>query len=124
MQLEKPAIDIVLPPNLREASAKALKLCELFIEGLVLSNETIICLSVDAANKSVQCTDSRLREIVRLFLGAGRFNEFIQQQLALLHGVNEPNVLGELRCVHEGRMRKFVFIETKPPGNSWQILSK
>lgn len=109
MQLNKLAVDIILPPDLAEASANTLKLCELFIERLFKSKEELINLSVDVARKAVQCNDSAVKEVVRLFIGSGRFEEFVRQQVLLLHKSTSAEFLGELHCIHEGHLRKFVF---------------
>ena len=109
MQMNKLAVDIILPPNLAEASASALKLCELFIEKLIESKEKLINLSVDVPSKAVLSNDAAVKEVVRLFIGSGRFEEFKRQQGLLLHKSSSAEFLGELHCTHEGHFRKFVF---------------
>lgn len=104
-----PTIDIVLPAGLSEASGSALKLCELFLEALISSRAQLISVSVDIGNRSVQCGHSKLREVVRLILGAREFDNFVRQQLDILHPSSDANSLGELRFRQEGVDRKFIF---------------
>lgn len=124
MQIEKSPIDIMLPPELREASARSLKLCELFVGGLISSSNKLISLSVDVANKSVECTDPGLRETIRLFLGAGRLDEFMQQMLVLLHRTEDVKSVGELRVMYNGKMRAFSFFKIESSNFCWEIVSK
>lgn len=109
MRLNKLAVDIILPPDLVESSPSALKLCELFIEKLIKSRTEPIHLSVDVARKVVQCNDSSVKEIVRLFIGSGRFEDFVRQQILLLHKSTSAEFMGELHCIQAGHLRKFVF---------------
>lgn len=122
MQLNKPAVEIILPPNLAEASASALKLCELFLEGLLKSESKVITLSVDLPNKAIQCNDPAVREIVRLFVGSGQFSEFVRQQISLLHKTEIPGSIGELRFLCEGRSHVFIF-EGAIERGGWKIVA-
>lgn len=122
MQLKKPLVDIILPPDLAEVSASALKLCELFLERLIKSTEKSIDLSVDVPAKAVRCNDPALRDVVRLIVGAGQFNQFAQQQTSLLHKTKTTNSLGELRCLREGHLQIFIFSGDISQGN-WRIIS-
>ena len=120
MRLNKLPVDIILPPDLAEASASALKLCELFIESLIKSKEKLINLSVDLPTKAVRCNDSVVKEVVRLFIGSGRFEEFVRQQVLLLHKSTSTELLGELHYIHEGVLCKFVFSGSMEKAG-WQI---
>lgn len=120
MQLNKPAVEIILPPHFAEASASALKLCELLLEGLLKSASKVIALSVDLPNKAIQCNDSAVREIVRLFVGSGQFSEFVRQQISLLHKTEIPGSIGDLRFLCEGRFHVFIF-EGAIERGGWKI---
>ena len=123
MLVQKDSIDIVLPASLTEGSADSLKLCELFVGALWSASSAELTLVVDVKNKSVDCTDQKLREIVRMFLGAGRLDEFVQQMTGLLHKTSEAGAIGELRCAQLGLMRRFIFFDLHQSSLHWKILS-
>lgn len=123
MLIEKDSIDIVMPKSLTEGSANSLKLCELFIGGLWVANVFPLTLTVDLKSKSVSCTDQKLRETVRMFVGAGRLDGFAQQLTGLLHETSEAGAIGELRCVHLGTMKRFVIFDLGGASLHWKILS-
>jgi hypothetical protein len=121
MQVEKRRIDIVLPSDLKEASASLLALCELFVGCLLDAKENVIDVRVDLSTKSVSCSDGGLRETLRLFVGAGKVKDFILQLTSLLHPSPRQDLLGVLVCNENGRMRRFVLQRMGGACIDWRI---
>lgn len=121
MQVEKRRVDIVLPSDLKEASGSLLSLCELFVGCLLDTKESLIDVKVEMPAKSVSCNDERLRETIRLFVGAGRIDGFITQLTSLFHSSPRQDLLGVLVCNENGNMRRFVFQRMGDACIDWRI---
>jgi len=123
MQIANSPIDIVLPHGMNEASINSLRLCELFISGLLSSDLGVINVAVDRAAKSVTCQDQKIRETIRLILGAGKLDAFVDQLTSLFHVSTNADALGDLICNAHGLVRKFVFYKEGVTAIDWRIVS-
>jgi len=123
MQLVKRKIDLILPPGLEEASASLLSLCELFVGCLLDAKENTLDLRVDLPNRLVSSNNEKLREIVRLLVGAGRLEDFSSQLISLLHQSPNPCLLGLLLCSERGRVRQFSFQKMGDAYIDWRIIT-
>lgn len=124
MQIANSPIDIVLPHGMDEASINSLRLCELFISSLLSSDIDVINVAVDRAAKSVTCQDQGIRETIRLILGAGKLDSFVDQLTSLFHVSTKADALGELICNTHGLVRKFVFYKKSVAAVDWKIVSE
>lgn len=116
-------IDILLPSGLDEASASSLKLCELFIERLLKTEFSEIDLSVDMAAKVVNCRNSQIKEAIHLIYRAGKIENFKAQIVSLLHTSSSKEAIGELVCVQDGAIKKFIFFENDKFFINWKIVA-
>ena len=124
MRIADTSVDIVLPDNMSEASVSRLKLCELFIGSVLSSNLQVINVTVDQVAKYVICSDQRVRENIRLILGAGVLDAFISQLTSLLHAPSDSNALGELKYHLGGQVRKISFYKNEGAAIDWKIVRK
>lgn len=124
MQIDNSPIDIVLPHGIDEASISSLRLCELFISGLLSSDLDVINVAVDRTAKSVTCQDQRIRETIRLILGAGKLDVFVDQLTSLFHASLNEGALGDLICNTHGLVIKFIFYKEGVAAIDWRIVSE
>ncbi|HDY7999584.1 TPA: hypothetical protein RQK74_001463 [Vibrio vulnificus] len=119
MNEQRKEVSIVLPKELREASARALALCELFISKLLDESEFPVSVRVDTENSAVHSNNANVKEVINVLLKTKRLPMFYEQLKALL-------VDGEhLSCIQCGSERDFHIKEIKPfPDFEWIIESK
>ncbi|WP_400189914.1 hypothetical protein [Massilia orientalis] len=107
-----------------EASISSLKLCELFIGSVLSSNLQAINVTVDKVAKHIICSDERVRENIRLILGAGALDAFISQLTSLLHTPSDSNAIGELKYRLNGQVGKISFYKNGSAAIDWKMVRK
>ena len=119
MNDERKEVIIILPRELREASASALALCELFISKLLDGTEFPVSVIVDTENSVVHSNNASIKEVINVLLKTKKLPVFYEQLKALLVDG------GHLSCIQGGSERNFNIKEIKPfPDFEWIIDSK
>lgn len=114
-------VEIVLPADLHEASISLLKLCELFISGLLTTANEVVDVRVNLPDRSVSCKHRVIRETVRLIVGAGKLDGFVSQMELLLHVPDQVDSLGVLVARDGGVTRTFSFQRNGDAALDWRI---
>jgi len=117
---QKELISILAPKSMTEASASALKICELFISALVKSKEPIIKITIDKKNHAVRSNDPFIGDTLKIILGSGNLEKFSDQMHELLHTDGKSKAMAELRIFVQNKPLSFDFTsDTKR--EEWKI---
>ena len=125
-RIEKRAIDIIYPIDMKEAVPENLILCENFISKLIKSSADLIKIKINNQLKLVECNDKEIKSYLDLLLKSKKIDNFYRQFSALLHpSCAESAGTGILTCYEEGEEINYEMKETKPlPDFSWSIQKK
>lgn len=75
-------VTFVIPDGLGNASAKAVKLCELFIGEILDAVTEVIEIKVDQKKNLVESNDSKIKQLISMFMKAHQLDEFYEQLVA------------------------------------------
>jgi hypothetical protein len=80
---EKTEATFVVPDDLTEMSMGAIRLCELFVAKVLNATDSVIEVKVEGKSLMVISGNESIKELVSMYLKAGRLPTFYQQLIAL-----------------------------------------
>jgi hypothetical protein len=80
---EKKDAIFIVPHDMTEISTSALKLCELFVAKVFDSSDSVIDVKVDANSLLVISGSQPIKELISMYLKAGKLPSFYRQLFAL-----------------------------------------